>query len=362
MLHKHPSAEKAQYYFEITEKIKQDASSFFPHIQPKIGNIYDNSARRSLDENFNFPHVRDKHLAHLSMLLAGGIDHAFIEASHQLYMMYATEGVTSGEYIKLYQLIISYLSGEAHKKHWWRYKKYRDLNRAIRNLLLFDLAVGTSSKGLTSSTEQTTALLPSNVQSFSSENFAELQQLVDELSQLVNTSHAILHECHEAIQSTLDTAAFFNTPIAQEVTLKNAALSNKILKDNNDYFRQPPLFTQELLVESEKTAVNENQPAFLEILSQLHKKIQKIVGVIMTGYYNAQPQHQSLELMIHDIQNDIEAISDSLHQGNILSTKGYQETSTKFISHQELHRILHKSSEVLEGQLNKLEGFQAKRL
>ena len=89
MLHKHPSAEKAQVYFGITEKLKHDAANFFIYIQPIIGQIYDNSVYRALGEDFNSKDIRDKHLTHISTLLSGGIDHRFMEESHALQKKYA---------------------------------------------------------------------------------------------------------------------------------------------------------------------------------------------------------------------------------------------------------------------------------
>jgi hypothetical protein len=228
MLHKHPSAEKAQVYFGITEKLKHDAANFFIYIQPKMGHIYDSSVYRALGEHHNLHDIRDKHLTHISTLLTGGIDHRFIDESHRIRKKYADQGVTTGEYIKLYQLIISYLSGEAHKKHWWRYKKYRDLNRAIRNLLLFDLAIGTSAKELESSVRNISKAQLTPKQALLIDESETFQAKLEELSDLVENSHAIINECHQALQSVLELIQQSTTIAIKDEATNSASIQTSL--------------------------------------------------------------------------------------------------------------------------------------
>jgi hypothetical protein len=347
MLHKHPSAEKAQVYFGITEKLKHDAANFFIYIQPKMGHIYDSSIHRALGEHHTLHDIRDKHLTHLSTLLTGGIDHRFINESHRIRKQYADQGVTTGEYIKLYQLIISYLSGEAHKKHWWRYKKYRDLNRAIRNLLLFDLAIGTSAKELGSSVDsfskspttpiQTTLLI---------DEFATLQDTLEELSALVETSYIIINECHQALQSVLELSNQSNAIVLNDDTktssVAQASLFTETSEDKVDLFKSSP---------------HQNDPAFTEILSTAHQKIQKISKIISTSK-NSEDTHQTLNLekMLNDVQEDIKKISSM----DIFQTP---QTTAKSTSPQDsLHRLLQKSSAMIGSHLNNLEEIKARKI
>lgn len=335
MLHKHPSAEKAQVYFGITEKLKHDAANFFIYIQPKLGQIYDNSVYRALGEHFNFQDVRDKHLTHISTLLTGGIDHRFIEESHLLHKKYIDRGVTTGEYVKLYQLIISYLSGEAHKKHWWRYKKYRDLNRSIRNLLLFDLAIATSSKELESSisnAHQSKKLLQSTL---SIEDPLALQSTIEELKALLENSYAIINECHHVIQSIIA-----STPSEKSKSFEGSALESIDI--------QPSLFSNDFeeQLDSVKTPSNRNQPAFEEILSITQEKIQKVSQLVSTN--TMEMSAKQLEDILSDIHADIDTISN-MHTDSIPSISSSQHT---------LHGLLKKSSAAIGSHLNSLEALK----
>lgn len=358
MLHKHPSAEKAQNYFGISEKVKHDSANFFIYIQPKLGNIYDNSIARALDEHFASQFIRDRHLSHLSTLLAGGIDHGFIEESHAIWLKYSTHGVTTGEYIKLYQLIISYLSGEAHKKHWWRYKKYRDLNRAIRNLLLFDLAIGTSSNDRNielnnlklsshSAIESTALLDPTN----------DLQRSIDDLTELAQKSYEALHQGYNTIQEILELTA---DPSKTSKNTDNISTSKESV--DHSKFEQACLFAYEDNNEElSKSASNENKPAFLELASQVHKKIQKISTLLMNSSLSS---HKSkvgnLETMIQEVELDIENVIKNLTQEN--KSKNPKDLLSGSTSHSELYHLLHKSSEAIEEHLNKMAYFKEKKL
>ncbi len=144
MLHKHPSAEQAQIYFGITEPVKKASCVFSKYLEKDIRHIYSVSVYQALKDHYNVSGLKEPHIAHIQKLLSGNIDDDFIKNSALLWANFYEQGVTIGEYIKLYQLLMSYFSAEAHKKYWFRYAKYRELNRSIRNLMLFDLAVGTS--------------------------------------------------------------------------------------------------------------------------------------------------------------------------------------------------------------------------
>lgn len=144
MLHKHPSAEQAQIYFGITEPVKKASSLFSKYLEKDIKHIYNVSIYQALKDHYDVSHLKDLHIAHIQKLLIGAIDDTFMKQSATLWGHFNKQGVTIGEYIKLYQLLMSYFSAEAHKKYWFRYAKYRELNRSIRNLMLFDLAAGTS--------------------------------------------------------------------------------------------------------------------------------------------------------------------------------------------------------------------------
>ncbi|MDP3936159.1 MAG: hypothetical protein Q8Q56_04145 [Alphaproteobacteria bacterium] len=347
MLHKHPSAEKAQVYFGITEKLKHDAANFFIYIQPKMGHIYDSSVYRALGEHHNLHNIRDTHLTHLSTLLTGGIDHRFIDESHRIRKKYADHGITTGEYIKLYQLIISYLSGEAHKKHWWRYKKYRDLNRAIRNLLLFDLAIGTSPKELESSAgnfpqipaaaTQTTLLI---------DEPAMFHATLEELSELVETSHTIINECYQVLQSVLEFINQSNTSAVKEEENNDSALQRSLFANDSEY-------KLDLL----KSPSNQNDPALAEILSIAYKKISKISKIIsMKEDVGDSHNIQTLEKMLNDVQHDIEKIStmDVLQiPQNINGSSSSKDT---------LYNLLQKSSTMIGSHLNNLKELKAKKL
>jgi D-ribose pyranose/furanose isomerase RbsD len=346
MLHKHPSAEKAQIYFGITEKLKHDAANFFICIQPKLGQIYDNSVYRALGENFNFQDVRDKHLTHLSTLLTGGIDHRFIEESHSLQKKYAGLGVTTGEYVKLYQLIISYLSGEAHKKHWWRYKKYRDLNRSIRNLLLFDLAIATSPKELESSVDnfkQSKNLLQP---ALLDEASLEYKTTLDELNLLLENSHAIINECHQVIQSVLELTQQSKTFLLEDTS-------------NDAINVQPSLFANDFeeTLELIKMPSNQNRPAFEEVLSLTQEKIQKVSQLVSTETKEMDPQQiNALEELLNDIHEDISTLSTI--QGLPVS----KNKSKVDPSHHSLHELLKKSSAVMGSHLNSLEQLKEQKI
>lgn len=331
MLHKHPSAEKAQSYFGITEKLKHDAANFFIYIQPKLSYIYDNSIVRAFGDHFNSKEVRDKHVAHLSTLLTGGIDQRFINESHQIRKKYAKLDVTTGEYIKLYQLIISYLSGEAHKKHWWRYKKYRDLNRSIRNLVLFDLAIGISPRELDATFHELgtahiqTPLLTETIS-------AEVQQAVAELTMLIEKSYHTLNECYKALQSALD--AHEPVPLTAD-TLK---------VEVNTPTAQASLFEDEIITDDIKALSHENKSAFMKILSCTRKKIYKASQLIT----RADNDPQSLEKVLNEIQEDIDKLS---HLTPLIPT--INEDSK--IQNAALHTLLKKSTQAIQFNLNNLE-------
>lgn len=344
MLHKHPSAEKAQVYFGITEKLKHDAANFFIYIQPKIGQIYDNSVYRALGEDFNSKDIRDKHLTHISTLLSGGIDHRFMEESHALQKKYADHGVTTGEYVKLYQLIISYLCGEAHKKHWWRYKKYRDLNRSIRNLFLFDLAIATSSKELESSIANADSTHPTYQPTLLTEDSLVFKTTLDDLKELIDNSHAIITECQEVIQSVLAIALELTT-LHQEKTSEEIAIQPSLFA--NDY---------EYEVESLKKPSNQNQPPFEETLSITQGKILKASQIVSlkTKEMSAQ-QIKTLEEMLNDIHEGITTLSN-MHPGQATdSTLAIRSSSHS------LHALLKKSSVAMGAHLNSLEQLKEQK-
>lgn len=357
MLHKHPSAEKAQNYFGISEKVKHDSANFFVYIQPKLGNIYDNSVAKALGENFSSQFIRDRHLSHLSTLLAGGIDHSFIEESHSIWFKYSAQGITTGEYIKLYQLIISYLSGEAHKKHWWRYKKYRDLNRAIRNLLLFDLAIGTSfhehhskenkSQHLSPAIPQPTPLITHDL---------DLQSSIEELNELVQNSYDALHQGYNMIQEILE----LSLASSQKIMPKENLITPEELIDNSP-FKQEALFTADSDIVLFKPATNENKPAFLELVSQTHKKVQKISNLVAsTSSSSSLIKKGNLEKMIQEIETDIEKVIKTLPEFDVFGNQ--KETFSELKSSSELYNLLQKSSETMEIYLNKMAGFKEKKL
>jgi hypothetical protein len=332
MLHKHPSAEKAQSYFGITEKLKHDAANFFIYIQPKLSYIYDNSIVRALGDHFNSKEVRDKHVAHLSTLLTGGIDQRFINESHQIRKKYAKLDVTTGEYIKLYQLIISYLSGEAHKKHWWRYKKYRDLNRSIRNLVLFDLAIGTSPRELDATLHELGTAHSLHTSQLTKTISAEVQQAVTELTMLTEKSYHTLNECYNALQSALDT----NEPVP---------LTADTLKvEVNTPTAQASLFEVEIITDDIKALSHENKPAFMKILSCTRKKIYKASQLITI----AANDPQSLEKVLNEIQEDI----DKLSQFTSIKPSIYEDSKNQNAA---LHTLLKKSKQAIQSNLNNLE-------
>lgn len=345
MLHKHPSAEKAQNYFGITEKLKHDAANFFIYIQPKMGPIYDSSIYRALGEHHTLHDIRDKHLTHIATLLTGGIDHRFIDESHHIRKKYADQGVTTGEYIKLYQLIISYLSGEAHKKHWWRYKKYRDLNRAIRNLLLFDLAIGTSQKELESSVD-TFSKAPAESSQTPLLIEDSFETTLKELSELLENSHAIINECYQALQSVLELINQ-STVVAE----KDEAMAASVIQTS--LFANDPEYHLDLL----KSPSNQNTPAIGEILSIARKKIHKISTLISTEKDGASGHSiHALETMLQDVQKDIEKIST-------LDVMQIPQNTARFGSASDtLHGLLQKSSTTIESHLNNLEELKTRRL
>lgn len=335
MLHKHPSAEKAQVYFGITEKLKHDAANFFIYIQPKLAQIYDNSAYRALGEHFNFQEVRDKHLTHLSTLLTGGIDHRFIEESHLLHKKYIERGVTMGEYIKLYQLIISYLSGEAHKKHWLRYKKYRDLNRSIRNLLLFDLAIATSSKELELSLSNAPPYKMLLQSALSIEDPTILQTTLEELKELLEASHAIINECHLVIQSILTSNPLDKSLPSQDSIGKTLNIQTSLFSNEFEEY-----------LDIVKAPSNQNQPTFEEILSLTQGKIQKVSKAIsMKTEKMDSKEVKALEEILNDIHEDIRTITHT-HLGQTPTIRSSQRT---------LHTLLKKSSAEIGSHLTSLE-------
>lgn len=348
MLHKHPSAEKAQVYFGITEKLKHDAANFFIYIQPKMGHIYDSSVYRALGEHHNLHDIRDKHLTHLSTLLTGGIDHRFIDESHLIRKKYADQGVTTGEYIKLYQLIISYLSGEAHKKHWWRYKKYRDLNRAIRNLLLFDLAIGTSPKKVESSVGNFSSVEETSDQATllmdESETF---KATLEELGELVENSHAIITECYQALQAVLELINNSNSMTSKKADERSDSVIQSSLFSND------PEYNLDLL----KSPSNHNDPAFGEILSITLKKIHKISKIISMQKDAGDAHHiNTLEKMLNDVQEDIEKIST-------MDVVQIPQKITRYGSSTDtLHSLLQKSSTMIGSHLTNLEDLKARKL
>lgn len=138
------SNHKLLKYFGITDLTQQESALFFIYIQAKLSKIYNLSTFKALPSPLNLQKIRNQHVAHISTLFTGGADNNFLENSHKIWRAYQELGVSHGEYIKLYQLMISYITSEAHKKYWYRYKKYRKVSRAIRNLLMFDLAIGIS--------------------------------------------------------------------------------------------------------------------------------------------------------------------------------------------------------------------------
>lgn len=143
-MHKVISNHKLLNYFGISENTQHESALFFIYIQSKLSTIYDISAFKAFPSPLVLRNIRNKHISHLSTLLTGAIDNQSHNNAHQIWLFFKKSGVSYGEYVKFYQLIISYLTGEAQKKYWYRYKKYRKVSRAIRNLLMFDLAVSVS--------------------------------------------------------------------------------------------------------------------------------------------------------------------------------------------------------------------------
>jgi hypothetical protein len=341
MLHKHPSPEKAQSYFGITEKLKHDAANFFIYIQPKLTYIYDNSISRALGESFNSKEVRDKHVAHISTLLTGGIDHRFINESHQIRKKYLKLGVTTGEYIKLYQLIISYLSGEAHKKHWWRYKKYRDLNRSIRNLLLFDLAIATSPREVDASLHDLENVTPFQKTTLTEIFSDEIQKAVDELTSVMEKSYQALNECYEALQSALETPKLSEQ---QKHTL--------LIDEVHPPIAQTSLFDDDTNTLSSKAPSTKNAPSFIKILSLTQEKINKASELILLG----RKDPSTLEHLLQEIQADL----DKLSHINTHEPANYLANFP--IQHSALRSLLQKSSQTIESNLNNLEELKEKQL
>ncbi|MDP3641237.1 MAG: hypothetical protein Q8R43_02250, partial [Alphaproteobacteria bacterium] len=314
---------------------------------PKMGSIYDSSIYRALGEHPNLHDIRDHHLTHISTLLTGGIDHRFIDESHRIRKKYADQGVTTGEYIKLYQLIISFLSGEAHKKHWWRYKKYRDLNRAIRNLLLFDLAIGTSQKDLESSLDNFSKISAASSQTpLLIENSETFKATLEELSELVENSHEIISECYQALQSILE----LTTP-SDAVAVKDNATTTSAIQTS--LFANDPDYNLDLL----KSPSNQNTPDIGEILSIARKKIHKISTIISTKKDGeAEYSTNTLEKMLHDVQKDIEKIS------TLEALQIPQNIAGFGSSPDTLHNLLQKSSTMIGFHLNNLEELKTRKL
>lgn len=338
MLHKHPTSEKLQKYFGITEKAKYDSASFFIYIQPKVGKIYDASVLKALGEDFNPHKIRDKHIAHLSTLLTGGIDHAFVTNAQKIYAVYNNEGITPGEYIKLYQLIMSYLNGEAHKKNWWRYKKYRDLNRAIRNLLLFDLAISTSPEKSASTTEEyTTQNLPTDIKIPEPNIEQNIKADLDALD-----SYTLLKDCYNALQTTIETTT-------HEIESYTA-------------FAQPTLFKDFHQEELYKIPSNNNQPLFLEALSQTQQKVSTTLNFIKNDYYLSSNNEKDLELSktIQEILKDIEIISNELASvSNIFTSAHLGSNSKDNRHHAHLNSLLKNFSSTIEKHLHNLSSHKA---
>lgn len=341
MLHKHPSAEKAQTYFGITEKLKHDAANFFIYIQPKLSYIYDNSISRALGENFNSKEVSDKHVAHISTLLTGGIDHRFINESHQIRKKYATLGVTTGEYIKLYQLIISFLSGEAHKKHWWRYKKYRDLNRSIRNLLMFDLAIATSPREVDASLHDLDTSIALNKVLITEAINNEIQKSLDDLTSVMEQSYKALNDCYKALESALE-----------QTHPTQVSTHELVSKESSSSTPQASLFEDEVSTVYLSAPSNKNEPAFINILSHVQEKVSKASLHVMLG----KKDPHALENMLTEIQEDIEKLS-SLNPVNTSNTK-----VDLLIEPSALRTLLQKSTQTIESNLNNLEVLKEKQL
>lgn len=283
MLHKHPSAEKAQDYFGVTEKVKLDAANFFIWVQPKIGLIYDHAARKAFDEDFNFQDIRTTHISHISRLLTGEIDHTFIDEAHKVYACYLSHGITTGEYIKLYQLIISHLNGEAHKKHWLGYKKYRDLNRAIRNLLLFDLAISTSFKdqpSFSSLITQKHSIEKKNVKI----HIHNIGQLSEELATVITIVDEVLQECYATIQSITETPFAMNCSHISNSNLRDFIDSPLLELKTEHQNSQTFLLISQTIHSFNKSASNSNFPLLVETLKTTQKKLKQLFTLISNNY------------------------------------------------------------------------------
>ena len=340
MYHKKDSVEKTQKYFGITEQLKNDAANFFVYIQPKLGKIYDESVRRGLREDLNFHDIRDKHLSHLSTLLTGGIDRRFIEESCLIWKTYAAKGVTMSEYIRLYQLLMSYFSGEAHKKHWWRYKRYRNVSRAVRNLLLFDLAVGTDL------TEASVEKQGADIAALNKDDANQLYITLEEMTQFIQQSHHMLQEAYELLQGALDMVSQARPESDTMKAVDKAA-------DANNCVIQPTLFANEGNDPFLKKPGNHNHPVFLDVLTQTHQKIQAAAKLVHSGAGKNKQNHLLLDQILDEVNTTLHIISNQLLQeDNIdINTPSRPE-------YEALYSLLQRSSKTIETHLHHLEQKQ----
>lgn len=125
-------------YFGITERMQQNAQVFFEKVRKKLPAIYDASARRGSISQEAITSARKAHIQHLALLLSSPHKRS-TDITDELVNTYLAHNTSPVQISRLYQVLLSHLCGEAHKLYWWRYKKYRDINRTLRALLIMDL-------------------------------------------------------------------------------------------------------------------------------------------------------------------------------------------------------------------------------
>ncbi len=202
------------------------------------------------------------------------------------------------------------------------------------------MAIGTSPKELESSVgnfsqastipSQTTLLIDE------SETF---KATLEELSELVENSHAIISECYQTLQSVLELINQSNT-----VAIKDNATTASVIQTS--LFANDSEYKLDLL----KSPSNQNTPDIGEILSAASKKIHKISKIISMNK-DGEDTHSinTLEKVLYDVQKDIEKIS-------IMDVLQIPQNITGFCSSPDtLHSLLQKSSTMIGSHLNNLE-------
>lgn len=125
-------------YFGITPRMQEKAKTFFEKVRKKLPAIYDACAKRAFDAPNAIAAIRRLHLEHLTALFSGEYEKLEAEAM-EIGELFIEFDITPLEISKFYQVLLSHLCGEAHQLNWWKYKKYRDINRTLRGLTLMDL-------------------------------------------------------------------------------------------------------------------------------------------------------------------------------------------------------------------------------